>query len=815
MRITIEQLRTAIVGFALLLIVGIIGFLGYAHYQRRFLTQDLPAKLGMHIQSEANGFAFWQTDKKTGKMLFKVEASKVVQFKEHNRATLHDVKITVFGPDGSRNDRIYGDNFIYDKDAGIFRAEGEAQIDLNGTQASVPPPASPPAAQSGQAELQEEKNTIHVKTRDLVLNEKSGNATTDQPLEFHFPKAAGTAKGANYDSHNGVLVLESAVELNSSLSGDPIQVHASHAQIVRATQQCYLLNVSTDYQNERSTADEAVVHFRKDGSAESVDAKGNIHLRSDSGQELTSQVGEMQLDQRSQPQSAHLSHGVLFSSEDSIHQMHGTAAEAFIDFAGKSEPRHARLLHAVSFVDQQSGLPGDSRGSLTREVRGAQLDVDFVTDEQQHSRAQKALAQGGATVVMHTIRTKAPQQLTTIEADSLLADFTPDMAVSELTGSGHTKLTDLAADGTSQVSTGDSLLIHFNPEAKKQRGKQLPKRGSTVDTALGADATQIQSAVQSGHVTLIQQPAKGKTAADGSPLTPMIATADKANYLGAQQLLKLTGSPQIHDGALDLTADAVEYSRATGDSNAIGDIKATYLQNASAKGKAPPGKQGQTSVLGGQGPVHIISEKAHLDHATGDATFTGQVRLWQDSNSISAPFVELSRTHQTLKAHTDNGHQPVLATFLTTAESKQGPSLVRINSHDLTYSDAERKGIFHGSVVAQSGDMTIRSTQAEVFLSDAATKNNNKNVRSQVERLIATGNTVLTQPGRKATGDKLVYTASDGRMILTGTDSVLPHLYDETHGNVTGDALIFSSRDDSVNVEGQGQKSITQTQAPK
>lgn len=820
MRITIEQLRTGIVGFALLLIVGIIGFLGYAHYQHRFLSQDLPAKLGVHIQSSANGVTY-STTGKNGRPSFLLHAAKVVQFKEKNRQILHDVSIVLYGPNGNRNDRIYGDNFEYDKDDGLFRAQGEVQIDLDGAQGAAPdaPSESPSddASSSKQESAQEQKTTIHVKTSNLVLNQKTGDATTDQPVEFHFPKAAGTAKGANYDSHSGILVLQSAVELSTSVNGDPLQIHAIHAEITRATQQCYLLNVSTDYQNERSTADAAVVHFRKDGSADSINAKGNIHLRSDSGQELTSQMGEMQLDQRSQPKSAHLSHGVLFSSEDAVHHMHGTAAEAFIDFAAKAEPKHTRLLHAVSFVDQQQGMPNDPRGSLTREVRGSQLDIDFVTDDQQHTRVQKALAQGGAALTMHTVRTKAPQQLTTIEADSLLADFTPEMAISQLTGTGHTKLTDLEPDGTTQVSTGDSLLVHLHPQPKKQGGKQPSKAEATTAVALTAETTQIQSAVQSGHVTLIQQPPKGKTAADGTPLTPMIATAEKAEYQADRQLLQLTGSPQIHDGALDLTSQVVEYSRATGDSTASGDVKATYLQTGGQKGKAASGKGNQqTGVLGGQGPVHIISDKAHLDHATGDAIFTGQARLWQDSNSISAPFVELSRTHQTLKAHADTGHQQVLAIFLTPAEKKQAPSLVRINSHDLVYSDAERKGVFRGSVVAQSGEMTIRSAQAEVFLSDLSTKsNNNKNVRSQVDRLIATGNIILTQPGRKATGDKLVYTASDGKMILTGTDSVLPHLYDETHGNVTGDALIFNSRDDSVDVEGQGQKSITQTRAPK
>jgi lipopolysaccharide export system protein LptA len=807
MRITIEQLRTGIVGLGLLLIAGILGFLGFAHYQRRFFNQDLPSKLGMHIESSANGFTYSQSDKR-GRTLFLLHASNVVRYKEGSRATLRDVSITLYGADGDRNDRIYGDKFEYDPPSGILKAQGEVQIDLGPAE----PENSTRAPSRIQGEAQEEKTTVHVKTSELVFNTKTSAATTDQNVEFHFPKAAGTAIGASYDSQKGILILQRAVELSSSVNGDPLEVHATHAHILRTTQKCYLQNVSTDFRNERSTAEEAVVLFRKDGSAEHIDARGNIHFHSDSGQEVTAQAGEMQLDQHSDPLSAHLSQGVAFTSEDSLHHMHGTAVEVFMSFAAKSAPRHARLLNSVSVVDQQVGLPEDPHGSLSREVRGSQVDVDFVTDAQQHTTAKTAFAQGGATIVLHTVRTKGPQPLTTIEGDSLLANLTPQMAVSKLTGTGHTKLTDLAADGTTQVSTGDSLLIRFNSQSTQDRGKeQKTKKSSKSEPSvlgrLDPEASQIESALQSGHVTLLQQPPKGKTAADGSPVSPLTATAEKADYQAAQQNLQLTGSPHVHNGSLDMTAQIVDYSRAIGDATASGDVKATYLQTEAKNREMGTGKSGG-AVFGGQGPVHIIATKAHLDHATGDATFTGQARLWQESNSVAAPILELSRARQTLKAHNQ-----VSATFLSSEDSKQGPSVVRISSHDLIYSDAERKGVFRGAVVAQSGDVTIHSSQAEVFLSEARTQNSVEN--SQVDHLIASGNTVLTQPGRRATGEKLVYTASDGRFILTGTNSVLPHLYDVSHGNVTGDALIFSIRDDSVNVEGQGQKSITETRTPR
>lgn len=812
MRITIEKLRTGIVVIAVLLIAGILGFLGYARHQRRFLAKDLPAKLGIHIQSSADEFTYSQAGK-GGKPMFLLRASKVVRFKG-NRASLHDVNIILYGPSGDRGDRIYGKDFDYDQSTGIAQAKGEVQIDLgiptqqNGNKVDN---------KTSQTDALNQKSTVHVKTSDLVFNQNTGVATTQQQVEFHFPQAAGTAKGANYDSHNGVLILQENVQLSSSVQGNTLSLRASHAQVMRGSEQCYLDHVTTEFRDERGVADQAVVHFRKDGSAELVEAKGNIRFTRDAGEELTSQLGEIHLDEHSQPKLAHFSHGVLLSSKDNSHHLQGNSAEAFVDFMSKSMLKHARFVNTVSFVDQQFGLPGDPHGSLTREVRGSQVDIDFVSGSGNQSVPQRALVQGGGHMSTHALHSKGPQQQTTMDADMLLASFTPDRSISDLTGTGHTRLTDLGADGSMQTSTGDSLQIHFNSKAKPQ--KEKAKSGKSVEASsaglLDSESAQIQSAIQTGHVTLVQQPPAGKVSSDGSPLTALTATADKADFQSAQGILRLSGNPHIHDGAMDLTAQAVEYFRNSGDSNAMGNVKATYLQVKPDKQKG--GNAASNAVFGGQGPIHIIAAKAHLDHATGDATFTGQARLWQENNSISAPSLELSRAHQLLKARSEGSAAQVHAVFLSKPDGKQGPALVRIGSHELIYSEGERKGVFRGAVTVQNGDAVIRSNQTEVFLAEASTPSNDssRGSRSQVDRMVATGSVAVTQQNRKATGDKLVYTAADERFILTGTNSVPPHLYDQAHGNVTGDALIFNNRDDSVNVEGQGRKSVTQTRAPK
>jgi len=69
--------------------------------------------------------------------------------------------------------------------------------------------------------------------------------------------------------------------------------------------------------------------------------------------------------------------------------------------------------------------------------------------------------------------------------------------------------------------------------------------------------------------------------------------------------------------------------------------------------------------------------------------------------------------------------------------------------------------------------------------------------------------------GRKGSGEKLEYRGETGNYVLTGTAANPPRMTDPTRGDVTGEALIFNSRDDSVSVEGGGRKTLTETTLPK
>jgi len=798
MRITIKRLRLLIVGLACLLIAVLGGFIVYARYRIRHIGKDLPGKLGINIERTADGFTYSQSDK--GHTLFTIHASKLVQFKDNEHAVLHDVAITLYGPPGTnREDRVYGSDFDYDQKNGIASAKGEVQIDLQS-----------PAAQQASGGEPGEKRTIHIKASGLVFNQKTGIATTDQPVEFQLPKAAGKAVGASFDSKQGVLVLDKQVELTTSANGEPAIVHASHAQLLRDSRQTFLLNAETEFRNERSTADQAIIYFRQDGSAERIDAKGNVHTVLDDGAQATSQTANIALDGKSQPTLAVLGGGVNFIAKDDAQSMHGNAVEGTITFGPEATLRHAQFRNAVSFVNQQLKLDNDPHGSATRQVSAMKLDVDFTTGLDKKAVAQKALATGNAVATLRTLSSKGPEQSSTISADQLLATLSGGNAIQQLDGSGHTKIVDQAQDGATNVSTGDVLRITFVPQSKEA----APAKSRT---SASVQAAQIDTAVQEGNVSLTQTPAKS-----AKTQSPLHATAKRAEYHASDQVLHLTGNPRINNESIDLSAQLVDYHRDSGDATAKGDVKATYLREGNQQ-TAPA-----ASMFGGQGPVHIVAASADLQHASGDSIFRGQVRMWQGANAVAAPVIELSRAQQTLKAHgdADSKAHAVDTTIASTMGSKrQQQSVIRVKSDALVYSDKDRRGDFNGDVVAIAPDGTIRSDRAQFVLrpvtqqkaqgQSGTTSQAGASAPSQIDRIVAEGNVVLTQPGRKGEGEKLVYTSAEGRYVLTGTAANPPRISDVAHGTTTGAALIFNDQDDSVEVSGGQSAAVTRTRAPK
>ena len=859
--VSIERLRVWLLVGAGLLVMVIAAFLGYAHFRARRFIKDLPAKLGADIRQETNAFTWSQTVE--GRTVFTLHAAKAVQRKD-GTYTLHDVGIVVYGRKQDRADRIHGKEFELDQSKGIVRAVGEVHLDLQAPAAADAkgkmdyasgkdlPGVGWEESSEGDARL------IHVKTNGLVYLQKLGVAATDQEVDFEFNGMTGRALGAEYSSDTGVLVLQSAVKMNGLHQGRPMVLTASRAEMDRASllvtmQHAKFISVGGEGETGQQSAEaqRAVAHMRSDGSVERLEGEGDVVLTGTDGGRVTSQRGEMALNASSQMQSARLWGDVRYGANDPLRQATGEATEGRAAFDKVGRLQQVMLTGPVH-VKERVRTSETEKDWSERELSAATVELAMVPEGKSNVLLQDAHASGNARLKVLNAAVKGGSGPTRSEiaGDVLAAHFVEvegAQKISDAHGRGRTELVRVSNKGAQSKSSGDSLDVRFNTAAVTGQ-----KGGNS------GGAGQIASAVQQGHLVMVSTPAR--KVGDTSPLSEQRATAEKAVYDGAADRVTLTGGVQVSEAGSVLWADKMMMEQQSGDGVAEGSVKASYVQ-------ANSGAPGQAS--GSQDVAHVTGVRAEFKRAADTAIFYGEpgraARLWQGGAQVEAPVLQFEQKERRLVAHGAGQGAPmaVHAVFVNSGAAGKtdagkvdlpnssnasgekigvgkevgGTQVVRVASRELIYSDEARKAEFSDGVLVETSDSRLRGEQATVYLQPAQGAGSKAAVGAKaapmsgpggvaggmmggsVERIVATGQIAIEQTGRRATGTQLVYTASDGMFVLTGTAGAPPKVVDEVRGTVTGASLRFRTGDESVVVSndgsGAGHRVRTETQVKK
>lgn len=860
MRVSIERLRIWLLAGAALLVVVVTGFLGVARFRAHRLLTDLPKKLGADIRQETNSFTYSQTVK--GKTVFTVHAAKAIQHND-GKYTLQDVGIAVYGhgdagasETSERVDRIYGKEFSLDQTEGVVKAVGEVHIDLQAPAAKDSTGKMDYAAGADLKAVHKDEpgrgdpKVIHVKTSGLVYLQKLGVAATDQEIEFEYNGLTGHARGAEYNADSGQLVLQSAVSISGLEHGQPILLNATRAELDRVnhkavlTQAKYVTVNGDDGKGGRQTVEarHAVVAMRADGGIDRVDGDGGVAVTSGDGMRTTADRGEMLLTPEGRPKLAHMMEHVTYMVDDEQRQAKGNSSEARVSFDAKGQAEKVvlsggvHLNERVQMVASAKGAKPDKSAWSERELNAATVEMGLATDAAGKTRPRSAVATGSARLkVIDAGGSIKGQRQSAMSADVLMARFIgADAQIDEVTGSGSAALERVSETGVVETSTGDALEVHFR-NSTKTAAKKNP------GAAFEGGGSEIANAVLTGHVVATRKTpaAKGDT---GGPQTDR-ATSLKASYDGSTQVLTLTGQVQMANQDGTLWADRVAMDQKTGDSQADGGVKASYQQNALS------------------GVVHVLAQRADLKKANDTAIFYGvagkPARLWQAGSQVEAPVLEFVQKQRRLLAHGDGAGAPMAvhtvlvstgssknaAGFVKTADVKtvdpangsvamRAPSVVRVASREMVYSDEARTAEFTGGVKVESADGVMRGDHATAYLQAASTdKTGNKAsgkkadagagfLGGSVDRVVVSEGIEIDQPGRKATGARLVYTASDGLFVLTGTPAVAPRVVDQMRGMVTGAELRFHAEDESVVISngdkgGSGMRVHTETRVKR
>jgi lipopolysaccharide export system protein LptA len=342
-------------------------------------------------------------------------------------------------------------------------------------------------------------------------------------------------------------------------------------------------------------------------------------------------------------------------------------------------------------------------------------------------------------------------------------------------------------DESGQLST-----VHGAPDARivsRNPGQQDRVSSSRTLDATFQSGRGIESLVQQGSVAYN----------DGDRR----AWGERGRYTTADQILVLTGSARVSDGGMTTTAQSMRLERTTGNAFADGDVKSTYSDLT---------PQPNGALLASSSPIHVTARSMTVHHAAATALYRGRARLWQDANIVEAPAIDFDRDHRSLVAQ-GTPAEPV-STVLVQTDSHGNSTPVAITCSRLTYADDERKVHFEGNVLAKQADITTTARQMDAFLQARGRGLGNRSLSAgKLDKMVATGDVVATQPRRRAQGEHLVYAAEEDKFVLTGGS---PSIFDAEQGKITGVSLTFFRHDDRVLVEGNSSSpAVTQTRVAR
>ncbi len=800
MPLQVYRLRRILLTTAVLLTIVVISMYFYARSRATNVLKSIPGKMGYDIKQTASGFQFSKSDGK--RTLFTVQASDVKEFKINGNAELHKVSIVLYGRDSSRFDQIYGDDFAYNQKTGDVSAKGDVQIDLVANPAGL--------ASADQAAPKELKNPIHLKTRDLVFNKESGNASTDSRVELRTPQASGSAVGVSYAGKNNVLTLSSQVHVE--LNGPkPAVLDADRGLITNEPRTIVLDHPRMKSDSGTLQADQATVYLDSRNHVERVLATGNVttHTRLYAANKKHHHANDAKLAQevRGRSDQAEFSFvkdedildtailsGNIHVEQSGMQTMLGDAGRVIVDFTGKNEINTIHAADGVHLSQKTDNRHATENASALQNFELAAPTINFVVDRGRVLRSAETAGAAQITILQSQPQgnaAKAAEDRTVVTAGKFTAEFSQSDGTTRLAaihGAPDARIVNTPAGQPERTSTSDSVDASFLP--------------------LGG----IESVTQKGNVVYSQ---------GEDPAKRLQAFSSLARYSPANQMLVLTGEPRVTNGGMQTTANTIRINRATGDATAEGDVKSTYSELK---------EQPNGALLASSSSIHVTAATMSAHNNPGIALYSGGARLWQDANIIQAPSIQFDRDHRSLTAQgstaqpvqtilvqpekpVDSNSKPLGSNSSRTGKisgkSAQSSPIV-LTGLKLTYSDSERRVHYEGGVMAKAAEFSASADTVDAYLLPHGQTSAVQELSGpgQLDHMVAQGKVVIQQPKRRAEGQNLVYTALDDKFVLTGGP---PSIFDAEQGKITGVSLTFFRRDDRVLVEGEASTPVVTT----
>jgi lipopolysaccharide export system protein LptA len=275
-------------------------------------------------------------------------------------------------------------------------------------------------------------------------------------------------------------------------------------------------------------------------------------------------------------------------------------------------------------------------------------------------------------------------------------------------------------------------------------------------------------------------------------------SSGQARYLVDRGRIELDGvdqttgqSPRVTDGQVAIDAAHIEITTDPRRITAKRDVR-TVMQPAPKEAAAESGAAvRRAGMLEQDQPVYATSAALDYDSTARLAVYTSeapaQARLWQGDTTIQADRLTVDDATGNL-----SGKGKVATTLMIDEKDEKTGKLTRTSSigsgDEFLYEDGPRKATYTGNAHVSGPQGDLLASRIELFL---ATQDN------ELERVEAYTSVTLHDPIRKVEGDRLTYTAADGRYVVVGSPVKIEADCRET----TGRTLTFYKSTNNILVE--------------
>lgn len=598
---------------------------------------------------------------------------------------------------------------------------------------------------------------LELKTATLDYDQQNDVVSTNDPLLWQQQSANGRSVGGSLSNKDGHLLLRKDVLIRLEPSDEkkkaeapPVVITAATGEYMKESQQLRLSgNVVGTRGGDEMRAQSVTGLLDDQNNIKQLNADGSAYLKLISnGSPFEIKSDGMQFffnPQRKLERAVAFGHVGGESLIAPKRTVTGDKLEIFFDpSAGQSVIQRINTEGNAVVVLQAPPVTPRTPNPAERRIRADRVSMEMLADGKNVKSAEAA---GKAMLLVTPVVANDQAEIKQLAADRMnAAFFESGNAIETFSAGGHvqSEIRSMTGSRPPRQTWSDKLLAHFE-----------------------RDSQEVSDMTQEGNFRYRE----GERNAVG----------DRAIYTAADHLIRLRGGePAIWDNTSRTIAEEIDVSTNQTKNYGRRRVRTTYYSRQAAGNAAPFGNS--------KSPVFVTANNVEAETKTGVAIYSGNARAWQDNNFISSDTLTLYRDEKRMTA--EGKVKSALSNVERTVEGGRKEVVpIFADAEKMFYSDAKRLVHYENNVRVRQGSDALAAQMVDVYLEKET---------SQIREMVASRDALYTQPGRKAQGDELTYTAASDKFVLVGN---LARVEDAEKGITLGRQLTFLRGESRVFVE--------------